>query len=235
MSGASPVHAEGAVGAEASGPAGDLAQLMGVQPAIAACRRTCEPAKADMVHVHVQAHADGVGGHQEVDLAGLVERRPGRCACAGLSEPMTTAGAAALAADQLGDGVDIVAEKATTGAPGRQAGQLLGAGVGQREKRSRGSGTRRRQQPPDQRAHGGRAQQHGLVRPARVQQAVGEDVAALRVGGQLDLVDRQEIDLAGQRHGLDGADEELRVRRDDLLLAGDQATERVPRSLTMRS
>ena len=44
-------------------------------------------------------------------------------------------------------------------------------------------------------------------RAARVQQAVGEDVAALGVGAELDLVDGQELDLALQRHGLDGADE----------------------------
>jgi len=61
-----------------------------------------------------------------------------------------------------------------------------------------------------------------LVLAARVQQALGEDVAAFRVGDQLDLIDGQELDLALQRHGLDGADEIGRARRDDLLLAGDQ-------------
>ena len=55
-----------------------------------------------------------------------------------------------------------------------------------------------------------------------MQQAVGEDVAALGVGAELDLVHRQELDLARQRHGLDGADEIVRPGRDDLLLAGDQ-------------
>ena len=55
-----------------------------------------------------------------------------------------------------------------------------------------------------------------------MQQAVGEDVAALRVGAQLDLIDGQELHLHRQGHRLDGADEILRPRRDDLLLAGDQ-------------
>jgi len=55
-----------------------------------------------------------------------------------------------------------------------------------------------------------------------VQQAVGEDVATLRVGAQLDLVDGQDLDLAGQRHGLDGADKKGGPRRDNLFLAGDQ-------------
>ena len=63
-------------------------------------------------------------------------------------------------------------------------------------------------------------------RAARVQQAIGEDVAALGVGAELDFVHRQELDLALQRHGLDGADEIVRARRDDLLLAGDQGDRR---------
>ena len=71
---------------------------------------------------------------------------------------------------------------------------------------------------------------------ARVQQPVGEDVAALGVGAELDLVDRQELDLAVQRHGLDRADEIVRPRRDDLLLAGDQGDgARRRAALTMRS
>jgi hypothetical protein len=59
------------------------------------------------------------------------------------------------------------------------------------------------------------------VPAAPVQDAVGEDVAAFGVGGQLDLVDGQELDLALHRHGLDRADEIGRAGRDDLFLAGD--------------
>ncbi len=51
---------------------------------------------------------------------------------------------------------------------------------------------------------------------------MGEDVAPLGVGAELDLVHRQELDLAVQRHRLDGADEILRPGRDNLLFAGDQ-------------
>ncbi len=77
-------------------------------------------------------------------------------------------------------------------------------------------------QAADQGGHGRRAQQHGLGLAAGVEQPVGEDMAALRIGAQLDLVHRQELDLAVQGHGLDGADEILRPGRDDLLFAGDQ-------------
>ena len=69
-----------------------------------------------------------------------------------------------------------------------------------------------------------------------MQQAVGEDVAALAVGGELDLVDGQERHLAVERHRLDGADELARRRRQDALLAGDQGhAARAPLSATMRS
>ena len=55
-----------------------------------------------------------------------------------------------------------------------------------------------------------------------MQQAVGEDVAALGVGAELDLVDGEELDLAVERHRLDRADEIARRQRHDLLFAGDQ-------------
>ena len=72
--------------------------------------------------------------------------------------------------------------------------------------------------------------------PAGVQQPVGEDVAALAVGAELDLVDRQELDLAVERHRLDRADQVGAPRRDDLLLAGDQGDRTWRRAaLTIRS
>ena len=51
---------------------------------------------------------------------------------------------------------------------------------------------------------------------------MGEDVAALGIGAELDLVDRQKLDLAVERHRLDRADEIARPGRDDLFFAGDE-------------
>ena len=59
-------------------------------------------------------------------------------------------------------------------------------------------------------------------RPALVEQAVGEDVAAVEVGGELDLVDGDEGDVEVPRHRLDGRDPVARPVRLDLLLAGDE-------------
>ena len=55
-----------------------------------------------------------------------------------------------------------------------------------------------------------------------MQQAVGEDVPALGIGGELDLVDGEEVDVDVARHRLDGAHPVARPLRLDLLLAGDE-------------
>ena len=66
------------------------------------------------------------------------------------------------------------------------------------------------------------AEKHRLDQPARVQQPVGEDVAAIGIGAELDLIDGDEFGRAVQRHRLDRAGEPARLRRHDLFLAGDQ-------------
>ena len=78
------------------------------------------------------------------------------------------------------------------------------------------------QQPLDDRPHGGGAEHQRLLAPAPVQHAVGEDVAALEIGGELDFVDGEECDVEIARHRLDGRDPEARIGRLDLLLAGDE-------------
>ena len=55
-----------------------------------------------------------------------------------------------------------------------------------------------------------------------MQDAVGEDVAALEIAGELHLVDGDEGGVGLARHRLDGADRIARAGRHDLLLAGDQ-------------
>ncbi len=115
--------------------------------------------------------------------------------------------AAALAADELGDGVDRVGREGDDRAAPGQAGQLLRPGVGQLRQALAeldvGVGT----ELADQRRDSRRAHQHGFRRPARVQEPMGEDVAALGVGAKLDLVDGEKLHLAVERHRLDRADE----------------------------
>ena len=216
-----PRHPEGAVGAIAPGAAGDLADLLGGQPAGPAPVELAQAGEGHMVHVHVQAHADGVGGHQEVHLPGLVQGHLG-VAGAGRQGPHHHRRAPPLAADQLGDGVDILGAERHHGGAAGQAGQLLGAGVGQLGKTLPRDEAGVGQKAPDERGDGQGAQEQGLVFPPGVKQAVGEDMPPLPVGAELDLVHRQELHLPAQRHGLHRADKIGGPRRDDLLLAGDQ-------------
>ena len=82
--------------------------------------------EGDVVDVEVEAHADGVGGDQEVDVARLEELDLG-VAGARAERAQHHRRAAALAADQLGDGVDLVGREGDDGRAARQAGDLLRA------------------------------------------------------------------------------------------------------------
>ena len=99
--------AEGAVAHVAAGAAGDLAELGGGQAAVLVAVELAVGGEGDVVDVEVEAHADGVGGDEEVDVAGLEELDLG-VARARAERAEHDRGAAALAADQLGDGVDLV-------------------------------------------------------------------------------------------------------------------------------
>ena len=66
------------------------------------------------------------------------------------------------------------------------------------------------------------ADQQRLGPAAHVEQAIGEDVAAVAVGGELDLVDGHERRLEVARHRLHGRHPEAGAGRLDLLLAGDE-------------
>ena len=57
-----------------------------------------------------------------------------------------------------------------------------------------------------------------------MEDAVGEDMAAVFVLGELDFVDGDKVGAHVDGHGFHGADEIARVRRDDALLAGDEGS-----------
>ncbi|MNJ44801.1 hypothetical protein D3C77_398670 [compost metagenome] len=213
--------AEGPVAQVTPRSPGDLADLGGVQPAGAPPVELPQSGEGHMVHVHVQPHADGVGGDQEVDLARLEQLDLG-VAGARAQGPHDHRRPAPLAAQQFGDGVDLLGREGDHGAAAGQAGQLLRPGVAQGREPLARHDLRIGNQRAHQRRHRPGAQEHGLEPAARVQQPLRKDMAALGIGDQLDLVHRQEVDRPLQRHGLDGADEIGRARRDDLLLAGDQ-------------
>ena len=98
--------AEGAVVHVAAGAAGDLADLGAAQAARHAAVELAQAGEGDVVDVHVEAHADRVGGDQIVDLARLVHGDLG-VAGARAQRAQHHGGAAALAPDDLGEGIDV--------------------------------------------------------------------------------------------------------------------------------
>jgi hypothetical protein len=213
--------AERPVLAIASGAPADLADFLRRQPARAAAVEFAQAGEGDMVDVHVQPHADRVGGDEKIDLAGL-EQGDLRIAGARAERAHHHRRAAALAANQLRDRIDgLGGEGDDRAAPG-QTRQLLGAVVKQLGEALARLDVGVRTESSDQRRDRRRAEQHGLGLAARMQQAMGEDMAALGIGAKLDFVDRHELDRPVERHRLDRADEILRPGRDDFLFAGDQ-------------
>jgi hypothetical protein len=188
-----------------AGAAGDLAELGGVEIAELVAVELAVLGEGDVIDVEVEPHADRIGGDQIFDVALLVEFHL-RVAGARAERAEHDGGAAALAADQLGDRIDLVGGKGDDGGALRQAGDLLLAGIEQvRQARPLDDGDAGQQVLQD-RPHRAGAQQQRLVAAAQMQDAVGEDVAALEIAGQLDLVDGDESGLGLARHGFDGAD-----------------------------
>ena len=216
-----PRGSEGSIARRTAGAAGDLGELHRVQPAELIAVELAIGSKGDVLDIEIQAHADGVGRDQVVDVARLVHFDLG-VAGARRQCPEHDRRAAALAPDQFGDGIDLVGGEGDDGGPPRQAGDLALAGEGQvRKARPRddvGAGN----ELLDKAAHGGGPEQHGFVAAPAIEQPVGEDVTAIEVGGNLDLVDGEERDVDVERHGFDRRDPVARAGRLDLLFAGHQ-------------
>ena len=214
-------RAEGAVLGVPAGAAGDLAELGGVEPAVVPAVELAVSGEGDVIDVEVQPHADGVGGDDVVDVAGLVHVDLG-VAGARRQGAQHHGSAAALAADPLGDGVDLLRREGDDGRARRQARNLLLAGEGQLRHAGTCDDVGARQQRLQRPLHRAGADQQRFLDAATVQQAVGEGVSAVEVGGELDLVDGDEGEVEVARHRLDGADPVSGRARLDLLLAGDQ-------------
>ena len=213
--------AEGPVAQMAPGAPGDLAEFSGGQVAVLMAVELAVLGEGDMVDVEVQAHADGIGGDEIVDIAGLVELDLG-VAGARAERAEHDGGAAALAADQLGDPVNLISRECDDGRAVRQAGELLRAGIGEMREPWPGHDGNAAQKFLEDAAHGRRAEQQRFLPAAQMEDAVGEDVAALEVAGELYLVNGDERRVGLARHRLDGADRIFCADRRDLLLAGDE-------------
>jgi hypothetical protein len=113
--------------------------------------------------------------------------------------------------------------------------QLARAGMAERGKAGAADDFGLGKQSADHRFERGRTEQHGLLAAPRVQQAIGEDVAAFAVGGELRLVERDEGQVRVHRHRFDRAQQPARAGWLDPLLAGDQRNLSAPLIAQTRS
>ncbi len=186
-----------------------------------------EARKGDMSDVEVQSHADSVGRHQIVDLAGLVQRHLG-VARARAERAHHHGCAAFLAAYQFGEGIDALDGKPDDSGTRGHPADFLRAGIGQLGKPVAPQKLSFRHQRGNRRPHGVRAEKKRLVLAARVQKPIGKDVSALGVGTKLNLIDGQEIGAHALRHRLGRADPVSRARRNNSFLASDKRNNRWP-------
>ena len=106
--------AEGAVAGGAAGAAGDLRELGRIELAELVAVEFAVGGEGDVIDVEIEPHADGVGRDQIIDVARLIERDL-RIAGARRQRAEHHRGAAALAADQFGDGVDFLGREGDDG------------------------------------------------------------------------------------------------------------------------
>ena len=199
----------------------DLADLFGAERAICEAVELLHRGEGDVIDIHVDAHADGVGRHQEVRVAGLIERDL-RVACAWTQRAEHHRRAAALAAHKIGDAINVIRRKGDDGGAPGQAGEFLVARISEVAETRAGDEVSMRHEALDRAAHRLRAHEQGFFFAARVQQAIGKDMATLGIGAKLDFIDSEKGHAEIHRHRFDGADEIFRVGRNDLLFAGDQ-------------
>ncbi len=171
-------NAEGAVAGVAAGAASDLAEFAGVEGAELVAVELAVGGEGDVVDVEVEAHTDGVGRDQEVDVA-VLEELDLRVAGARGERAHNDRRATPLAADQLGDGVDFVGRERDDGRARRQAGKLLLPRIGQHRHARAGDDVEAGEQFLEELPRGQRAQKQRLETAADAQDAVSEDAAAL--------------------------------------------------------
>ncbi len=113
-----------------AGATGDLADLARRQIAEVLPVELARGGKGHVVDVEIEPHADGIGGDDEVDVAGLIERDLG-VAGSGRQGAEHDGGAAALAPYELGDRIDVVGREGDDGRARGKTRDLLFARVGE--------------------------------------------------------------------------------------------------------
>ena len=180
-----------------------------------------------MIHIQIQAHPNCVGGDQIVNLAILIEVHLS-IPRAGAERPHDHCRPALLTAQQFRDSVDTIDREPDDGTARGHPADLFRPGIDQLRHPLTPDKLHLGHQSRNGAAHGVGPQKQRLARAARPQQAVGENMAAFRVGTELDFVDGYEIGTHAFGHRLDRADPILGARGHDPFFARDKRHDRRP-------
>ena len=170
-----------ALGHVATRAARDLGQLVGCQITHPRAVKLGQRGKRHMRDIKVQAHADGIGRHQIIDIAILIQfhlRIAGARAQRAHHDGRTALGPA----QQLGDRIYIFNRKPDDGGPIWHAAYLFRTCVGQGRESLAPQELDMRHQCGNRATHGLGPQQQRLVQAPRMQQPMGKDMTTLGIG-----------------------------------------------------
>ena len=202
-------------------PARNLRQFAGQQWSHPVAVELGQRRERHVVDIQVQTHADGVRGHQIVDVSVLVHLNL-RIPRAWAKRAHHHCDPALLAAHQFCNGIEVIDREAHNGRAPRHPAQLFRSGVDQLRESLAPQELHVGDQPRNHRPHGVRAHEQGFLRAAHMQQAVSKDVAPLGIRAELDFINGNKVGAQTQRHRLDCCDPILSAVGDDALLSGNK-------------
>ena len=116
--------AKTAIAGVAARPACNLAQFSRGQSPGSAAIKFDIPRQRDMVNIHIQPHANSIGGHHVINITRLEQFDLGVTG-AGAERAHDNRRAATLGADQFGQFINICCAEGDNGGPPWQAGDFL--------------------------------------------------------------------------------------------------------------
>src|SRR5690606_38860282 len=177
--------------------------------------------ESDMVYVEVETHTDSVCRYEIVHLTRLVELDLS-IAGAGAKGAENDRGATALTTDELANRVDLISGESHDGRATRQARDLFWPRIGQHRHARTADDGNAFEQALQNPAHCRRAQEERLLPATQIDETICEDVPALKVRSELDLVYRDEGRIGIAWQSFHRAHRVAGTRGDDLLFAGDE-------------
>jgi hypothetical protein len=142
-----------------------------------------------------------------------------RIACARAERAHDNSRSALLPTQQLGDRINLLGREGDDRAALGELGGLDRTGIAKLGKPLADIGFRLQPKLPEHWRHGPGTKKQGLFSATRVQDPIGEDMPAISIFSELDLIDSEKINRLAHRHGLNRANEIPRGWRHDALFA----------------